>query len=383
YQFTTSLYHDGYIEDSILVGNLFVEGGGDPTLGSEFVEKNKEDFLKEWTGVLKGKGIKQISGNIIVLDQLYGYDGIPGKYLWEDLGNYYASVVTGVSVFDNFYRIVLRSFKPGAKAKILTTEPLMESMIFRNEIISGSTNSDLSYISGAPFSNKRRLGGVIPSNRSSFQIKGDIPDPGQYLATYFKSYLEQQNIFVVGKATTYRTTPLIPENQNLLAEYFSPALASIVRVVNEKSNNHYAECLYKLLTIKEKINFNAFWEEKGIDPSALFIYDGSGLSAVNAVSASFVNSILEYMYEKYGTSHAFYKSFPIVGEEGTVVAFLKNTPLEGKARVKSGSMTNVCSYSGYIEHDNQKYIFTIIVNNFRGTQTLIRTAIGDLLVSLL
>ena len=35
YRFSTYLEHDGEIVDGVLKGNLFIRGGGDPTLGSE------------------------------------------------------------------------------------------------------------------------------------------------------------------------------------------------------------------------------------------------------------------------------------------------------------------------------------------------------------
>ena len=113
------------------------------------------------------------------------------------------------------------------------------------------------------------------------------------------------------------------------------------------------------------------------------MFDGSGISPMNAVSASFMNSILEYMYKKEGFSGAFYQSLPLAGREGTVASFLKGSVLDGKARVKSGSITNVQAYSGYIEHGGKNYAFTIIINNFRGTRPVLRKQIERLLVGLL
>ena len=37
YRFATSLTYDGHIKDGVLHGNLYIEGSGDPTLGSRFV----------------------------------------------------------------------------------------------------------------------------------------------------------------------------------------------------------------------------------------------------------------------------------------------------------------------------------------------------------
>jgi D-alanyl-D-alanine carboxypeptidase/D-alanyl-D-alanine-endopeptidase (penicillin-binding protein 4) len=379
FYFETPLSYDGVIQNNILEGNLYIKGSGDPTLGSEFLEDDKEWFLRAWLAGIRRAGIKHISGNVIVLDQLYGYEGISPKWLVEDLGNYYAPGIYGISVFDNMYRVYLQSFNSGSVTSVLYTEPAMEDLQFTNTVTASLSNSDDAYISGTPFSNQRRLYGSIPVNRSSFAVKGDIPDPGLFLANYFRAYLQKNDIDVSGEATTYRLVPEEPKAQQELAVVRSPDLASIIRVVNVRSNNHYAEHLYKLLTIKDSIDIPAYWKAKGLDTPALFMYDGSGTSPANALSAGFLVQLLKYMD---GKGKDFYYSLPLAGKEGTVASFLKGTSLEGKARIKSGSITNVQSYSGYIEKGNKRYAFSIIVNNFTGKRRDLKHEMEKLLVGL-
>jgi D-alanyl-D-alanine carboxypeptidase/D-alanyl-D-alanine-endopeptidase (penicillin-binding protein 4) len=380
FYYETPIVYDGSIRNSVLNGNLYIKGSGDPTLGSEFIEKDKEAFLKEWLVAINRAGIKRISGNIIALDQLFGYEGVSSKSLWEDMGNYYAAGVYGISVFDNMYRVYLQSFAPGSETNVLFTEPQMEEIRFTNEVKASVSNKDESFISGIPFSNARRLYGKIPANRSSFAVKGDIPDPGLFLAQYFRSYLQKNGIEVDGKATTFRLHPLFPEKEQMLGSVRSKHLASIVRVTNVRSNNQYAEALYKELSISKNINIVDYWKEKGLDSNALIMFDGSGLSPLNAVSAGFLIDILVYMDRKTGKSGAFYQSLPLVGKEGTVASFLKNTSLDGKARLKSGGFTNVQSYSGYIEKGNKRYAISLIVNNFTGNRADLRKQIEKLLL---
>ena len=45
-----------------------------------------------------------------------------------------------------------------------------------------SSGQDNGYVHGIPFSYDRRITGDIPAGRSSFSIKGDIPDPGLFFA---------------------------------------------------------------------------------------------------------------------------------------------------------------------------------------------------------
>ena len=380
--YSTHLFYDGILEDSVLKGNLYIEGSGDPSLGSEFSEKGKDVFIDNFLSGIREEGIKSIEGNIVVLDQLFGYDGVSPKYLWEDLGNYYASGIYGISIFDNMYRVYLQSFDPDSETTVLYMEPEIEAIQFTNEITAGSTNSDNSAILGTPFSYNRRLYGTIPPNKTSFAVRGDIPDPGLFLAQYFVSSLQKQGIEVKGEALTYRINPQIPQERKEIAVNNSNNLASLTRVVNVRSNNHYAEHLYKTLQLTKEIDIPVYWKSKGLDSSALFMFDGSGISPANAISAGFLTDILVYMNKKSGKSGAFYKSLPIAGKEGTVASFLKSTPLAGKARVKSGSITNVQSYAGYVEKDDKRYAFAIIVNNFTGKRADVRKEIEQLLVGL-
>ncbi|MDR0863961.1 MAG: D-alanyl-D-alanine carboxypeptidase/D-alanyl-D-alanine-endopeptidase [Candidatus Symbiothrix sp.] len=382
FQFETPLLYDGVIQNNTLNGDLYIKGAGDPTLGSEFLGNTKDYFLSKWLSILNKAGIKNISGDLIVLDQLYGYEGVSPKWLLEDIGNYYAPGIYGISVFDNMYRVYLQSFAPGSETKILYTDPPMNDLQFTNEIKASSATSDDSYIFGFPFSNQRRLYGSIPAHKASFAARGDLPDPGLFLAYYFRSYLQNHGINVNGRTTTYRLDPKMPKKETTLGAVRSPDLASMVRVINVRSNNHYAEHIYKVLTLLKNIEIPVYWKEKGLDSSALFMFDGSGTSPQNAISAGFLLDMLVYMDKKTGPAGAFYKSLPVAGKDGTVISFLKNTPLEGKAHLKTGSITNVQSYSGYIEKGDKRYAVSLIVNNFTGKRADLRKQIEKLFVGL-
>jgi D-alanyl-D-alanine carboxypeptidase/D-alanyl-D-alanine-endopeptidase (penicillin-binding protein 4) len=382
FQFETPLIYDGFVEDSILKGDLYVKGSGDPTLGSEFTGDGKEAFLKSWLADIHKAGIKSISGDLIVLDQLYGYEGVSPKWLLEDLGTYYAAGTYGISVFDNLCRIYLRSFDPGSATEILYTKPSMD-LSFSNELsVSETATSDDSFVFGFPFVWERRLYGNLPPNRSAFVLKGDIPDPGLFFARYFCTYLQNNGIEVKGKASAYRLHPKMPVQEKLLGAVRSPVLSDIVRDINVRSNNHYTEHLYKLLTLEKAVDIPAYWAEKGLDTLALIMYDGSGLSPQNAISAGFLCDLLAYMNEKYGNAGAFYQSLPIAGKEGTVASLLKDTSLVGKVRLKSGSMSHVQSYSGYVEKGDRRYAISLIINGFKCKRADLRKDIEQLLIDL-
>ena len=382
FYFETPLLYDGFIQNNTLQGNLYIKGSGDPTLGSEFNPDNKENFLKEWLSAINRAGIRNVTGNIIALDQLFGYEGVSPKWLWEDAGNYYAPGIYGISVFDDMYRVYLQSFAPDSLTKILYTEPKINNLQLTNEIKASNDSSDDSWVSSLPFSNEVRLYGTIPANRSSFAVKGAIPDPGLFLANYFRDYLQKNGITIEGKATTYRLNPGTPVETKILCVTRSIDLASIIQTTNVESNNQYAEHLYKVLTVLDSVDIPDYWRKKGLDSDALFVYDGSGTSPQDAVSTGFLIDLLVYMNDQSGNSAVFYQSLPVAGRNGTVASLLKNTSLEGKARLKSGSLSNVQSFSGYVESKGKRYAVSLIINNFTGKRSELKKEIEQLFIRL-
>jgi len=105
-----------------------------------------------------------------------------------------------------------------------------------------------------------------------------------------------------------------------------------------------------------------YWAQK-IKAKSLFVNDGSGLSRSNAISAEQFNLLMAYMNSsKY--SKEFKKSLPVSGVSGTMVNICKGTVAHNRIQAKSGSMTRIKSYAGYINTTNGKQLaFSLIVNN--------------------
>ena len=123
-----------------------------------------------------------------------------------------------------------------------------------------------------------------------------------------------------------------------------------------------------------------FWKDLDFDTQNLVMEDGSGLSHFNAVTPSFLNQVLKYMY-KSKNSEIFVESLPLAGE-GTLKLFGSVAFPANSLRAKSGSMTRVRCYSGYINCDSGRtVIFSIMVNHFAGTHAQLRSAIEHLLIS--
>jgi D-alanyl-D-alanine carboxypeptidase/D-alanyl-D-alanine-endopeptidase (penicillin-binding protein 4) len=387
FRFATAVEIDGNItHEGVLKGNLIVKGAGDPTLGSDKI--GDKAFMEKWIAAVKNAGITKIAGDIVIDAGIFDSEAVNPKWLWEDIGNYYASGVYGISYLDNTYQIVLQSGSAGTKPDIVKMIPEIPELVFENHLKSTNIAYDSAYIYGAPRSYFRTIQGAIPANRSNFIIKGDIPEPDILLAKNLKSELARNNIYVTGNISN---APTATRDRKTIYIHYSPPLREIIREINVKSNNHFAEHLFLTLalqhhtvaTVKDAVmSVKNYWQTKGLPVDELFMCDGSGLSPANAVSANFLTELLIYMNTKSKYKDDFYRSLPLAGKEGTLIPFLKNTHLDGKVRAKSGSISRVRSYAGYIENSGKQYVFAVIVNNANGSSTDVRKKIEEFLLDI-
>ena len=303
---------------------------------------------------------------------MFGYEGISGKWLWEDMGTDYAPITNGISIFDNLYTIYLKS--DNEKVIVEKIVPNIKGLTFDNKVtISENGEKDI-YVRGVPFDNNRILRGVMPKNKT-VEIDSDIPDPAMFLGEYLKENLTKDGIKVSGKVVTSRVSNKKLKNGEILAVTQSVPLSEILKVLLTRSDNHYAKHIFEILKLKE-VDIIEFWKNKGINIDSLVMYDGSGLSCADRLSTKFLTEVLMYMDK---TNNRFIDLLPVAGKEGTVAKFLVETPLSGNAKIKSGSMSGVQSYAGYIDKDGKKIAFAIVVNHWNGTRQQLRAEMEKLL----
>lgn len=398
FRYETAIMYDGNITDNTLNGNLYIRGSGDPTLGSTNMGPDRDKVIYEWIKAIKKAGICNITGAVIADESIFDTEGISMKWMREDMGSYYGQGCYGLSIYDNRYSLFLNTGAPNTKPEILRSEPEMSSILFRNYLITTQTSKDSTYIVGFPYSNERYLYGTIPANRSGYKLRGDIPEPALFLAQYMTKLLEKEQITVGGVPTCYRILSeegkWKKQDRKILTTTYSLPLKDLVRITNFMSNNLYADALLKTIGLNHRSDeivssfdkgiktLHKHWENKGLKTSSLWMFDGSGLAPTDKISAGFLCELLSYMVTKSSVSKTFTESIPRVGMEGTVVTTLKGSKLQGKVRLKSGSMSRVRSYAGYVTNDNKQYAVAIIVNNFSCNQSQIKTDIEQLLLSL-
>ena len=400
YRYPTTLEYDGILENGTLEGNLYIKGSGDPSLGSSHFAPGQNKFLSTWIAALQKAGIKHITGSVISDESIFDTEGVSIKWLREDMGNYYAPGSYGISIFDNMYKLSLQTGAAGTRPVLKGTEPDIPFIRFKNYLKAAPVSSDSAYIIGAPLDDVRYLYGVLPANREAYVLKGDIPDPALYLARYLTDQLQQKGIRVDGSPSCYRIE--VEENRwkkgerKEIVTTYSPTLREIASICNHVSHNLYADALVKTVGLQYKPRRNEmissfgrgvqvvkeYWEKKGLDVFPLRMNDGSGLAPADKVSAGFMGELLVYMATESAVSDAFIASLPQAGIEGSVRNFLKGSKLQGKAHLKSGGITGVRSYAGYITKDGRTYAVAVFSNNYSCPMSRMTRALEKLLLQL-
>lgn len=395
YQYKTVLAHDGSIDhqSGVLNGNLYIIGNGDPTLGS--LRMGDRQFLSKWADAIKAAGIAKINGSIIADESRFDNEGSNPKWTWDDIGNYYAPGIYAIAYRDNTLNVTFKSGAVGTTPEIININPKIEDLTIENNLMSSRITFDSAYFYGTSKSKNRSVRGEIPANSPGFVVKAELPEPGLVLVQDFQLELEQQGVEVTKQPFTIPvanyTFPAKNTARKIIYTHYSEPLSKIVEEINQQSNNFYAEQVFKSLSLfryglgtnRHSISMiRNFWKSKGLDVNQLFQSDGSGLSPTNAVSAGFLTSVMEYMYQKSKNKEVFFKSLSIAGKTGTLAGVLKNTPLSGKVYAKSGTIARVRAYTGYIIDDDREWVFTIMVNNYNGNSWQALRKIENLLVEL-
>lgn len=400
YKFTTTIQYDGILDTSknILYGNIYIKGGGDPTLGSTYFEKTKnKKFLEEWSTAVKALGIDSITGYIIGDASIYSYDIVPPTWSWEDMGNYFGAGACGLSIYDNYYTLHFStSSTVGGKAEIVKMEPEIPGMTFDNSVKAGNTTDDDSFIFGQPYKYDRYIRGELPLGKTDYKVKGSIPDPSWFAAYEFYNKLVEAGIKIGKMPTTLRILEINGENitskRTDIFKTESPELSDIIFVTNQKSINLFTEHMLNHSglyldtdadTKKAAEAVENYWSNKGMSTSGLSINDGSGLSHYNAVSCKQLVFILKYMKNKSRFFDDFYNSLPVTGESGTLKKVCDGTVAEGKVHAKSGSIRNVRCYVGYTTSASGREIaFAMMLNNYSCSSSSAKTYLEKLMIAL-
>ena len=407
FRFETGIGYTGTVEDGTLHGDVYIIGGGDPTIGvTDTVAVKPDALFWRWKSLLKDAGISRIDGRIIGDGR--AYEGHLENTTWgyDDTGTYYGAGCNALSYYENAIDYLVSAGAAGEPVKVTQRFPDTPWMHFSNRTATapkGTGNSLYLYTTDlAPYAEMR---GTYSLDRKP-KVEHFANKYGALTcAYYFWQNLRDTGWDISGgyadidRGGYVRGADFVPAYKagtpQVLGQSASPVLAKIVRQTNVLSDNFYAEALFRQMG--EKASGIAVYDScrvavydvlEGLmesDLAGIRLEDGSGLSRLNTASPAFLVSFLRSMTRSRGFD-AFLASLPQPGE-GTLNTLLpKLTPAQkARIRVKSGSMDGVLCYSGYIldEQGKPARIFSLMVNGATAKTAALRETLGGLIEAML
>ena len=367
FTFKTQVFITGTIKNESLAGDLYLKGGGDPSLVSERLWLLVNDLMRS--------GVKKILGNIVVDSSFY--DGVRTpenrpKYLKDQA---YNAPIGALSFNFNTCTVYV---KPGDKIgspPLVFTDPENTYIDVVNQATTAKPGSNntlavnrTEYVKG-DLGDTVLLRGGIPLDHKEVRFYKNIVNPALYAGHMLKTFMGQRGIKVPGNVIE----GIVPEKAKQILEFESQPLWQIIWGMNKFSNNFVADQLMKRLGAEvwgapgsmEKgiIALENVLEDIGIPKGLYKIVDGSGLTRETHVTARQVARVLQTAHKDFSMAPEFISSLGIGGEDGT----MKRRTLavsESIIRAKTGSLDGVSALAGYVTSaDNELLVFTILLND--------------------
>lgn len=396
YRFKTRIAHSGDIEDGVLKGDLYIIGGGDPTIGvRDSVATALQQTFTAWKKYLTDAGIRAIEGRVIGDGRFI--DGEFQNLSWQIEDGYCGdgSGMTGLSFYENLQDVRVSPGKSvGSPVTVEQQYPLTPWMSWAHSCTTAPKGEgDDLYFSCTSLAPVAGMSGTYAIDQAPRRVTCANSFGAMTCAYYFYSFLEQSGILAEGGPADIdaqgRIRDFDPSSEELqdapdaaslkvLGVYESPSLRDIARQTNHVSDNFYAETLLRVLA-RERTGSACYdsctavrsrsLAELGVKTAEkVQIMDGSGLGRKNYISPDF---FVEFLTAMRGTPEYedFLRSLPHPGGYGTLSSRMSGSPkaVKDRVRMKSGTLNGVRCFSGYILPSSgdpaDTIVFSIMTNN--------------------
>ena len=346
YTLDTHLYSNG--------NNLYVEGTMDPLF-------NEEDMLSMAQSVPAGTVVDTLFADCTFCDSLYWGPG----WAWDDNPYGFQPYISPLLLCGGAVEVVVSPTEKGAAPRYSST-PQSSFYTVVNEAQCGNVQLGKLTIlrDWLNDSNTIRIRGNCTRETTE---RLNMYRSADFFMAVLVEKLTAQGVEV--KNIAFGTVPdsalCIHSTARLIEDVVSEALL--------ESDNICAESLlYHLAATK---GGSAFSMEQGCGVVESFIqenvgcndgyslYDGSGLSPYNHISAAAVLSILRYIYDNSDIYGVVYPRLPLSGVSGTMKHRTKGTAAYKKVRAKTGTVTGVCTLAGYATAKDGHILAFVLMNS--------------------
>jgi len=398
YRFKTPVYATQKIQEGLLTGNLILVAQGDLIMGGREKNKDEIDYTKldhiianEVPGAILTKGdplrgindlakqiyqlgLREIIGDVLIDDRLFEIIEKRGMSL------------SPIMINENLIDIVANPTIVGEKAR-LTWRPQIPEFAIENQLVTGRPKENMSIeITTDPVGNKIIVKGIVPADQRDIVHTVSIKNPKEFARAAFIQALKDAGIKINlrPKDSSKFQLPENYENLTQVALWTSPPLSEYAKLILKVSHNLGADLVPLLLasqkgqkTFDEGMLLLGKYaiDDVNMSEDTFVLVDAAGGNE-NRLTPKAVIQLLEFMSKKSPENFKkFYGALPIMGVDGSLEDFGKNSSSTGKIRAKTGTGVahNLATgnfflitqaLAGYIEGENgHLFAYMIAVNN--------------------
>ncbi|HYO47977.1 MAG TPA: D-alanyl-D-alanine carboxypeptidase/D-alanyl-D-alanine-endopeptidase [Gemmatimonadota bacterium] len=377
FQYTTSLYADGpVLPGGILDGNLILAGRGDPSNSGRFFGDSATYVFDRFADELRRVGVRRVTGRLIgdasyFDDELAAPGWESGNLLW-----WYGARANALSFNDNVVTMEIRAGASVGDPVGVSFHPRADGLRVANRATTSGRRGGRSIgIGRRPDIDGYEIWGRIPLGGGPVRYVVAVEDPPTFALSVMRGRLERAGISVTGRDQVVYDRDLLPQRpRRLVASHVSPRLVDLVRVVNKRSQNFFAEQILK--TLGAMVEGEGSFDEGadvvrellrgfGISSQSVAIEDGSGLSRNDIVTARTTAELLVAM-RSHPEFDDYYDSLLIAGVDGDPRR-LNSAAAIGNVHTKTGTLRGVSALSGYATtRDGELLAFSVITNGMPG-----------------
>jgi serine-type D-Ala-D-Ala carboxypeptidase/endopeptidase (penicillin-binding protein 4) len=307
YRVPTKVLSSGRLDSNgVLHGSLYLQGGGDPTLGTPaFYDRYLGGLgtnLLALVPKIRAAGIRSITGRLYADDTIF--DRLRGVADSGYATSSYIGPLSGLS-FDSGYS--------SAAARSFAVDPAK--------------------VAAATLAGALRTGGIGVPAAPALEA---VPAESKTIAVVRSPSIDRIVNWTDVNSDNFFAETLL----KLLGAHFGGAgtTAAGAAVVTQFARQH---------------------------SSGVHAVDGSGLTHTNRASPSQVVGLLQSM-RGTDVGEDFVQGLALAGHEGTVAERMHGTPADGHCRTKTGTLTGVSNLSGYcFNSDGKTMVFSILMGSVR------------------
>lgn len=366
HQFKTEILATAKVDDgSVLEGDIYLRGGGDPGFVSESMWFLVNEFVRS--------GIREIKGDIIVDDTRFDAIRFDPSRDQSRVDRAYDSPIGAMTFNWSAANIYVRPGKKNGDRVRVYADPQNDYIKIKNKaktLAKGrATKLSVNNLGSNPGDQGElvEVSGGIAVGAPEFVAYKSISRPEIWAGFHLREFLKQRGIRVSGTIRSGAT----PRAAIVLAEHKGKPVGALVEGMMKFSNNYIAEILTKNLAVEVKgapgtmekgvEAIRAYLAEKGLKDFVL--KNPSGLSRANRFSADDFLKILIHVNQNFKIYPEFLSSLAIAGVDGTLKRRLGRESTNGHIRAKTGHLSGVAGLGGYVSApQGQIYAFVFLYN---------------------